>query len=272
MSKKEIFLIGGLGNNLFQLNKAYVLQENGFDVEINIFLLSDNFITKFLRWTNHDSEIIKALLPDFKVNYSISFVNILPFICIFLSHRFKISDIQNFSCMSHFKTEVGYYQKGVEINSLFRSHVTALFRKFKLSLSTNEGADVVVHARLGDFPPPDRLDMGYYIRAIRELSESKVTVVTDTPSFVLQLSSACKSEGLKVEILQSCGTSALDDFLILRQAKKLVISNSTFCYWASQFSDAEVFYPSYRKPGVQWYFPIHNNIQHCVPSFQNDAN
>ena len=55
--KKVIYLMGGLGNVLYQLNFAYYLKDLGFKVILNVSLLESNWITKIFNWKVHKGTI-----------------------------------------------------------------------------------------------------------------------------------------------------------------------------------------------------------------------
>jgi UTP--glucose-1-phosphate uridylyltransferase len=108
---------------------------------------------------------------------------------------------------------------------------------------------------------PQQLGLGHAVLCAER------AVGTD-PFAVLLADDLLTYEGASVTLSKYDGVSALENFLYLRAAHKLIISNSTFCYSASQLSDAEVVYPSHRKPDVPWYFPLLNKLNRKVPSFQ----
>ena len=63
-TKKFIWMMGGLGNVLFQGFAGYLLQKNHSVYYVNN-LIKSNFITnKILKWTVHDSSISKIIFDN----------------------------------------------------------------------------------------------------------------------------------------------------------------------------------------------------------------
>jgi len=97
----------------------------------------------------------------------------------------------------------------------------------------------VLHVRGGDYRNLGwGLDVGYYERALSLLGEpTRVHVVTDDREAGDEVAAMCVRLGWKCTIGSSHRTAA-DDFWIVAAARRLVMSNSTFCWWAAQVGDA----------------------------------
>lgn len=80
-----IYLMGGLGNNLFQLNLAYTLKDAGSDVVINTsLLLNKGILSKFLGWTDHNSydslnelKLLNEFIKSEKISYFVLFAALM---------------------------------------------------------------------------------------------------------------------------------------------------------------------------------------------------
>jgi hypothetical protein len=111
--------------------------------------------------------------------------------------------------------------------------------------------DLVIHARLGDYLFIDRnyLGFGYYWSLIERGGFRQVWLVTDTPHHpdVQQLAAM----GVNIRC-----KSPLEDFLFLRQARQLAISQSSFSWWAAFLGQPAKLYFPITQQGVTrgfWY-------------------
>lgn len=262
MRKKEtIFLIGGFGNNLFQLNRAFELKENGYEVTINTRLLKKSFISKILKWSIHPSKMTEDICTPFKIEKKISPIEYIVLFLIFTLKQLKIVDFQDCNKPSKlFGIAIGYWQKNMILN---KKLTTLLKEKFHSeAIQGNIKDKVILHARLGDFPSEIRLKDDYYLKAIQTLNIKKIILVTDTPDYLSKLKKNLPSD---VEITLSAGKSMMDDFLLMANATNLIISNSTFSYWASQINPAEnLIYPNTIIPETPWNYPLLNKFQQKI--------
>ena len=116
---------------------------------------------------------------------------------------------------------------------------------------------VALHVRRGDYltatsDPPHYRVLGpeYYLAAVKHLARvtevDRAVVFSDDPSWC----EAQLSLGLPTHIVRrdSPNTSAADDMLCLAQARRVIIANSTFSWWAAwiatQRGDAHVVAPA----------------------------
>jgi hypothetical protein len=102
--------------------------------------------------------------------------------------------------------------------------------------------DLVVHVRLGDFFKQffekDNYDLGLVHSLIKQQSFRRLVVVTDSPEdpFIERLRSDFAAEVARGD--------RLSDFVTLMRAKRLLITPSTFSWWAAWLSEAEhIFFP-----------------------------
>lgn len=104
--------------------------------------------------------------------------------------------------------------------------------------------DLVVHIRLGDYKDigNNYLGFDYYYSTIKSETYDKCYIVTDEPTH----EDIKKLESLGCEIVSR---STMEDYYFLRNAKKLVISHSTFSWWAAYLGEAHTIH-----------FPIHNGL------------
>jgi len=96
----------------------------------------------------------------------------------------------------------------------------------------------VLHVRAGDYVHLGwNLEQSYYQRALAHLGEpSRLRIVTDDPRAGSQIAAMCAREGWEVASMPVL-SNALDDFWCLAGAQRLVMSNSSFCWWAARLGD-----------------------------------
>lgn len=95
--------------------------------------------------------------------------------------------------------------------------------------------DVVVGVRRGrDYIPRHGLPLSYYEEALSGLTYSRVHICSDSPNdpFVKYLAKRYAAT------VRPAG--ALDNLAFIRRFRKIVISNSTFLWWAAFLSDAQI--------------------------------
>lgn len=247
---KKIYLMGGLGNVLFQINYAHNLKDHGFDVVLNVYLLRENFITKnVLGWSSHDTlSSLHALdlISSFKVEERPSIYFIFGFLSKFFRNR--IFNCQYFGLISpDFKilkaTHLfGYFHIKNPINSRF---VTMVKRAIEKKLHHPDlrrakenlmkiGNSWVIHIRGGDYKLDQNftLDINYYIEATN--NKTDFYIVTNDRKYSKEVMS---NLNLKFHFVSS--SNALEDFIILVMSDKKILANSTFSWWAAEFGNSD---------------------------------
>ncbi len=136
----------------------------------------------------------------------------------------------------------GYFQR----YELIKGHKEKLKNWFYIENDTWKkpgNNDLVVHIRLGDYKNIGKNYLGfdYYYNTIKSESFDNCYIVTDEPTH--EDIKKLESEGCKI-----ISNSALEDYYFLRNAKKLVISHSTFSWWAAYLGDAHTIH-----------FPVYSN-------------
>jgi hypothetical protein len=131
----------------------------------------------------------------------------------------------------------GYFQR----YEYYLSHRETIKRWFESDFALREDPpndeDVAVGIRRGwDYIPRHGLPSSYYIQAIERCSPRRVFICSDSPAdpFVQKLARRFNAS------VRPAG--ALDNLAFLRRFDNLVISNSTFLWWAAFLSEARRIY------------------------------
>lgn len=104
-----------------------------------------------------------------------------------------------------------------------------------------DGSEVtVISHRRGDYAPLGWvLDDGYYRRCLELIDRTKpVLVVGDDPDHTREQSQRLREDGFEVLAApRLVDDKVLNDFWLLARADHMVMSNSTFCWWATRVGD-----------------------------------
>jgi len=246
-SKKNIWLMGGFGNVLFQILAFNVFSKNNNSIFFVNVLTKKNTITKFIGWTIHEN--LYNDLIDKKQIIEVSFLKSL-FIIITsliskkLNLKFKLSTFYSSSLKIDeklCKNIFGYFQ----YNEFLKKNQDELLQfgnRLRLKYALKQKHPIVVHYRKGD--SDWALKYSYYYDEIKKMLYEEVLpilIVTDN----LKDAKHFFSEMQNTSILSS--KNALEDFKYLISAEKLYCAPSTFSWWAAHSLDykAEVIMPKF---------------------------
>ncbi|WP_263079921.1 alpha-1,2-fucosyltransferase [Endozoicomonas sp. Mp262] len=268
---KNVFLCGGFGNNLFQIALGYYFEKKGYNVIYNTFFIEKGLIVKLLGWKIHDSSYTKKFLSQRKsaVKKNIGFCDFLFLVFAFAKKRISGNNFMVFKdCLysENKKRYFGYWQKGdhlshAVLDDLSKS-IKIIFKKQCGLQGEKKFPDSVIHLRRGDFNKNRVLDISYYKRAIGVVGDCKYLLISGENIY-----GCFVSKELGVEIIENKESSFENDFCCMLNAKVLICSNSTFCFWAAQLGHAEIIiYPDKLEEGKEWFFDFSKNNVHCVKS------
>jgi len=107
--------------------------------------------------------------------------------------------------------------------------------------------DVVMHIRLGDYISCNNtLPLEYYLSMVRRFANRNVVGVTDSPDhFYVEVLTqepnfSLYDSGFRCEGIDEASQRLVADFLFMVNTRSsLILSNSTFCWWAGFLSRAE---------------------------------
>lgn len=240
MNVVSVNIMGGLGNQLFQIAAAYNFSRvHGFKLEILKILNNGN---RPVYWDS----ILKSLAPYLVTelpNFELHFHESLP-----TMYKPLPEDIKKNIYLHGYLQSSKYYCQDYkeEIKQLFRPRspcLNILREKYKYLMDNRERV-IVVHARrtdylanqhLIDFHGP--LDLDYYTRAIHKMAN-----IIKSPIWLLTSDDNSFWDGvLKTRALEDVHIVNDSDeiiFALLQQFENYIISNSTFIWWAVWLSNS----------------------------------
>lgn len=267
--KKIIYLMGGLGNVLYQLNFAYFVKEKGYEVEINTSLIEKNWLTKIAQWKVHrgtkeamvyfiGNEFTLQNKPQLNILAGLLKNKIfnLIFKSKFFGHDFpQISEIENT------KIFFGYFQKTNYLNDKLKDYFNNNFLEHfseEVKEKIKHPENVVIHFRVGDKLNDSRFDLDFN-KLLKNYSFKKLLIISDNndPKKFNRFSS------YNFEVIS--GANVLEDFKLIQLAQNKILSRSSFSWWAAELSNKNStvieHYPFYAH--VDWQ-PFSNIKRHRI--------
>lgn len=252
MKKKKIWLMGGIGNNLFQMFFGYVLERSNHKIYYVENLTQSSWVTKFLRWKIHDNTY-KFFLNNNKLIRSSNFIVFLGLISkkinsiFFKVLYFQEKNTENFVNADNY---FGYYQNKLLLQkydeefkdfcSKIYSHL--LLENFKASMKT------VVHFRGGDSLWAKQ-NASYYLSVKKRIKKiENVLIISD------DIDAAKNYFGESKNLIFRQSPSPLDDFRTLVLASNIYCAPSTFSWWAAHCAtNAKVVAPKFLEDSIGYY-------------------
>jgi len=267
--KRYIYLAGGFGNNLFQICYGLHLERKGYQVIYKTFLLRKNVFTKILGWSIHSDEMIESLLIERDCDSNINLTDLfflassMMFKKIFKSSRYEIDDktIKN-------KRYFGYCVKGEHLSDAIFSELRAQLISLNIEHAREHHNDCCcLHLRRGDFTDNHRLSVDYYLDAVEKIDGLKdINLVTDDPTIFDLI-----KERFDIKLNISQQSSMKGDFFELFNSKTVIMSNSTFCYWAVVLGNADfVVSPNRISTTVPWLFHLNKKFESIDCLFESE--
>ena len=129
----------------------------------------------------------------------------------------------------------GYFQRP----RWYDEHLDEIKSFFVLPKMCHMGDDLAVHLRLGDYrdfgPGRAIIDPGWYVHLIKKIPHRKLWIVS-------QEWNTRYMEPFKQFKFEYVHGFMEHDFMFLMAFKKLICSNSTFCWWAAKLGYAQELY------------------------------
>lgn len=240
-----VTLAGGLGNQLFQYATGFSLAKKN-----NSFLILD-CSEYYLNNKHADKDIIK-----FRLNEVIRLDNLIIIKSRYISQLirafFKIFDIFSFRKIKYlrineheyFKYQYipkasNYFLNGYWQNlRYFKNDINEILDKFKIKKNNKIFSDYTsVHIRRGDYLSTkfDICDKDFFNRSLKFLNKKKVKKKDHVLFFSLDKEWVKNNFDLKKYNYQIIANKKkpIDDFWLMAQSQNIIISNSTFSWWAA---------------------------------------
>ena len=264
-----LVLKGGLGNQLFQLAFAEYLAN-----KYNKKLYIDDKYLLYNRLYNTSRDFSLNVLDSIQYRRINIFLSFIIFIFLKIKIKFKnikvISDI-NADFDKKINSELyilnGYFQNLKIQKKIISNFINTrnLNKKYLLKYNNFKNS-VCIHIRRSDYLKYTDIyhiqELTYYIKAIeylRKISNNNVYLFfTDDPIWV--------KENFKIDNLTSFISSTnnvINDFIEMSNCNNFIISNSTFSFWAAQFSNNSnkiIIYPKLWFKNIEKNNILINNI------------
>lgn len=237
MKRINLWLMGGIGNILFQLFVKKILISKGMSVDLIGTLLKKNIYTSSLGWTIHEPIYKKIILDN--INYQ----KIAPALLLKLFLVIKVNNkkymlyekMSNLDELIEVSDLFGYFQ-----DKILFEHYKHLFKEYILDLKkVIHGGLIyqnVIHVRLGDLYKNNiwnNLAISYYQSIVNLIKNDGAIyhIISDDIIVAKNIFKECDN----VVLIRN--TTAFDDFLIICNSKNLYASNSTFSWWGIHLSN-----------------------------------
>lgn len=251
-------LMGGLGNQLFQFSVGIYIQK--------FMAMTPKFSSNALNVgidTPRDFMLGDLICKDSTCTHSRLFLaisKILSFLvpAVWVSER-DFADLPLSRVGKRTRVLLGYFQRSIYIDSVASEILEEMsnsdaFGKVVAAPTVN---DIAVHIRFGDYlsnPQTKRVHgltaMSYYVEAVVNLlsttSYNKIVIYSDEPKMAHSEFSRAFGPS-QIPIVMSCNSTEYEDLAGMSSSKGLVISNSSFSWWAAwigtQLHDCNVVAP-----------------------------
>jgi hypothetical protein len=242
--KITIPLMGGLGNQLFQFAAGiYLSKFSSKEVRFSVFglLLSRNTARSYML-----GDLLKQsdITARGRVNMAVFKLMSLLFPSVWISEK-DLSDDPLSRITSTTKVSTGYFQRKQYVDSVATELIRSMSQSntFGSLISARVDNEIAVHIRIGDYlSNSDAKEfhglsaMTYFVRAVNHLQSvhryDKIVIYSD--DLGKAYSDFTEAFGPnETPVVASGGLSELEDLAGISASRGIVISNSTFSWWAA---------------------------------------
>lgn len=241
----KVFLMGGVGNQLFQLSRAISLQLKDKNVIVHELGMIKKIIYKLIGHSIHENWInMQEFSRHLGLNYKKT--NILELVQLFIifflrklsiKNNFDLSLSQRISSQNKF--DVGYFQEKKHFNKKAQFIILDALKKIlQKDLIKNPSKKIIsLHIRGGDFlkyKNNHHLNIKNSLVTIEKFLKKidpkifKIKIITNDKIILNSMNL------INVEIVSG---NPKDDFLSLVNCSQMYVSQSSFCFWAYLFAN-----------------------------------
>lgn len=232
----KIFLMGGMGNNLFQFSRALELHKNNYDVEIIYLSKRYLFLFGIIGHTVRQDffKIGKVLKSLDLASREANLLDLAHLGLTFLKRKIGLSSYFNLSLEDLKKVkkkdflDVGYFQSKEHISLESINLVSkSLIKIFKIKKKLNDN-EFVLHFRATDSDSKNRPSQKDLESLIHEcVKQNKVIkVATDDRKKTIYVFQEFNQN------ISFISDDSIDDFKYLAASKNIFLSNSSYAFWA----------------------------------------
>jgi hypothetical protein len=245
----KVGLMGGVGNMLFQLARGASLAEFGHEVSFFHVVPRSRLIYRGLGWTFQphwlDMRALAACLG--MVISTNSPLDHLRMGSIFLGRRARCSEYAFDRSLDRVLArpsplDVGYFQSPKHVNNTGLSRVLDALVEHCGPISRRPV--VTLHLRGADLPNHERMTIDDIAAVLKVIPvELPVRVVSNDQAYVAKLAAA------NLRPLELLNGTPFSDFCSLAASEHLILSNSTFGFWAAALANASEHCSIHVQPG-----------------------
>lgn len=249
MNVIRISAIGGLGNQLFIWNLAHLL-ESKYNCKIKIYFPKSRSnrkceISKLKEFCNHRIEVTESNRLGYAFGVLNRIIRKFPKIGSLINNLFSVVQT-NLPSETFYLTANpprfvnGYFQSTKLVEENWNSYKDELILATKTIVEVanfrelTEISGKMIHIRRGDFVENKKsvglLSIEYFSKQVK--TGEKVTIFTDAVSSDPEIEKSFPS----ALIFDGDSLDTWTSFSLLSQARHLIISNSTFSWWAGMIS------------------------------------
>ncbi|MEI8605394.1 alpha-1,2-fucosyltransferase [Pseudoalteromonas sp. B160] len=182
----------------------------------------------------------------------------------------KITKDNLFSAPNNYskKRYYGYYAKGKHLNeNIFLKLRNIIIKNNDSSIKPKNANFCAIHLRRGDFPKNYALTLDYYASALKCIDwVDEYILVTDSRTVYDEVKLK-----LKCNIHLSSASNMKDDFFEMFNAKNIIMSNSTFCYWATVLGESQyIVHPDKISTDIDWFFYLNKKSSSIFSTFESE--
>lgn len=263
--KLSVILNGGLGNQLFiyaatlnflSINRNYKIEfipSSGYTRSVKDITF---YINKVKLKKKLKSKFLNSIIIYFKKKISSKIITETSILRKYNFSRIMIN--------GYFQNEKWYK------NSLEKVATEICNKEFFKKIKKIKIYDLAISLRGTDY-----IDLGmclrfeYYFQSLKKLNIKKneiIKIISDDLDLAKKFTKELKIKGYKVyENKKDLNSKSLNDFLVLIKSKKLIMSNSSFCWWAAILRLKLKHNPNYVVCPKFWY-PNNKNILKNIPN------